>query len=117
MSTDCDRELDFIGVLAELQGLLGERVTVEAASRSARPYLQAYGVLCGALDLELAGSRSLDPPARLAFCLEGAEAHFVVREDEIRAACAYTVKPPDGPSSRTVEIGLPGGARLIVAGE
>jgi len=107
------RRLDLAGVLSELQGLVGERVCVESGSDGTHPFHESRGVLGRSIDLQIAVGWPLDDPARIAFWLDGRDSHFIVRESALRAAVAYTVDLPGGPS-RTVQMHFAGGGVLIV---
>jgi hypothetical protein len=111
-----DRQLDFAGALAELQALVGERVSVESAAEEAHAFHRSHGVLGRSIDLQIAGGWPLDRPARVWFSLEDTDADFVVRQAGLVAAVAYEVDLAEGPS-RTVQIHYEGGAVLIVREE
>lgn len=108
-----ERMLDFAGVLAELQALVGERVSIESGSEGAHPVHESRGVLGRSIDLQIAVGWPLDQPARVAFYLDETDSHFIVRESGLRAALAYMVELPEGPS-RAVQMHFAGGAVLIV---
>jgi hypothetical protein len=114
--SDDERELDFAGVLAELQALVGTSVTVESAPEEAQAFHRSRGVLGRSIDLQIAGCWPLDRPARVWFCLEDSDADFVVREAGLRGAVAYEVALAEG-LSRTVQMHYDGGAVLIVREE
>lgn len=108
-----ERRLDLAGVLSELQGLVGRRVSVESGSEDAHAIHESRGVLGRSIDLQIAVGWPLDDPARVAFWLDGGDSHFVVREAALQAAVAYTVELPEGPS-RAVQMHFTGGGVLIV---
>lgn len=108
-----DRTLDLAGVLAELQALIGKRVSVESASEATNAFHESGGVLGRSIDLQIATGSPLEKPAWIAFHLDDTDAHFVVREARLRSAVAYTVEFAEGPS-RTVQLHFDGGGVLIV---
>ncbi|MGH2986887.1 MAG: hypothetical protein ACRDLO_09395 [Solirubrobacterales bacterium] len=116
MSDEAERTLDFAGALAELQGLVGKRVSVESAPEGAGPFHESRGVLGRSIDLQIESGWPLDRPARVAFFLDDAEAQFVVRESGFVIAIAYTLALADG-QSRTVQMHYSGGAVLIIREE
>lgn len=111
----CHRDLNFAELLGELQGLIGERVTVEVAGAGHPVALEARGTLVHLLDFQLAFGRSLDEPSVLSFSLAESEAWFSLREAEVLSASAYTVDAIDGLGpARHVRILARGGLELIV---
>lgn len=110
---DDERRLDFAGVLAELQALVGERVSVESGSAGAHTFHESRGVLGRSIDLQIAVGWSLGEPARVAFYLDASDTNFMLRESSLRAAYGYTLELPEG-ASRTVEMHFAGGGVLIV---
>jgi hypothetical protein len=108
-----ERMLDFAGVLAELQALVGARVSIESAAEGTNAYHESRGVLGRSIDLQIVSGWALDRPARVAFHLEGTDSQFVVREAGLRGALAYTVDLHEGPS-RAIQMHFAGGGVLIV---
>lgn len=108
-----ERRLDFPGLLAELQALVGEGVSIESGCELAHPFHVSRGVLGRSIDLQIAVGWPLDKPAWVSFYLADADAHIVIREAQLRAAFSYTVQLPEG-HSRTVQMHFAGGGVLIV---
>jgi hypothetical protein len=115
LTPDRDRELDFTALLSELQGLMGERVTVEAAPGGHPVVLTARGTLTHTSDFQLVFGRPLDAPSVLCFTLDHSGAWFSVREAEVVSARAFTIDAIDGfGAARHVQILMRGGLELIV---
>jgi hypothetical protein len=115
---DCDRDLAFVGLLGELQGLLGERVTVVVAGAGHPIALEASGTLAHLCDFQLTFGRPLDGPSVVAFRLKELGVWFSLREAEVVSARAYTLDPADelGPA-RCVQILMRGGLELTVGAD
>ena len=112
---DDDRDLDFVGLLGELQALIGERVTMEAAGRGQPIALEVRGTLAHLSDLQLTFGRPVDGPAVLALGLEESSACLWLREAEISSARAFDIEATDGlGASRHLQIVLRGGVELLV---
>lgn len=105
-------ELDFAGVLSELAALMGQRVRIESTVAGRRPFHFSLGTLAGSLDHLDHSAR----PTQLVLYLEGYEAGFTLREDDLERAKAYALDLDDG-LHRTVEVELRGGAHLRVERE
>lgn len=115
---DCDRDLGFAGLLGELQGLLGERVTVEVAGAGHPIALEARGTLAHLLDFQLTFGRPLDGASVVTFWLKESGACFSLREVEVVSAHAYTVDAADGLGpARHVQIAMRGGLELTVGAD
>jgi hypothetical protein len=112
---DCVRDLAFAALLAETQGLVGERVTVEVAAVGHPIAMEVRGTLAHLCDFQLAFGRPLDAPSIVALCLKETGAWFSLREAEIVSARAYTVDADDGLGpARHIEILMRGGLELTV---
>ena len=86
----------FAGLLGELQGLIGERVTIEVAGAGHPIALEARGTLAHLCDFQLAFGHPLDGASVVAFWLKESGAWFSLRKVEIVSARAYTVDATDG---------------------
>jgi hypothetical protein len=115
--TDCegDRDLDFLGLLGEVQALIGERVTIEAAGGGRPIALEVRGTLVHLSDMQLTFGRSVEGPAVLVLGVEESDARLWLREAEITSARAFDIETTEGVRpARHIQIALRGEVELIV---
>jgi len=112
-----DRLLDFRGLLAELQGFLGERVVVESACGGLTGFHESRGRLERSVDLQVALSRPLDEPAQIWLCLADGAGSFALRERAFREARAWSIFDCCGRETRYVLVLIEGGGELVICDE
>ena len=105
--------LSFRGVLAELDAMVGRRVSVESGPADTGSFHESRGVLGSAIDFEREDAGWACGKRRAAFFLDDGAAQIVIRESGLLSAEVYLLELVGG-MSRTVQMHYAGGAVLIV---
>ena len=116
MSDRNESVLDFRGVLAQLDAMVGRRVSVESGPADTGSFHESRGVLGSPIEFEGEEAGSENHEARVAFFLDNGEAQVVIRKRGLVRAEVYVLDLFQGPS-RTVQIHYAGGVVLIVREE
>jgi hypothetical protein len=104
--------LDFDGVLAELDAMVGRRVSVESGPGETGSFHESRGMLGSPIDFDRTGIGSASRERRVAFLLGEGEAQVVIRERGLVRAEVYVLELAEG-ISRAVQMHY-AGAVLIV---
>ena len=113
-TTTDKRDLDFEGVLAELQDFIGRSIVIESVGRDGRTFHQSEGVLERTIDNHVDLLSSPDRQAVIAFHLD-AHACFILHKCEFAAASTRVIGDHDeGLTCRMVKIETAGDTTLII---